>query len=96
MNAPDRRSPSALAEQRFDAWVDAIRAALKPGERFVANLAGEATDFARLNRGKVRQAGSVEQDDLAIRLVRGARHAEHVLSMSGQADDDRQGQDQNQ
>jgi len=88
MNAPDRNR-SVQAEQRFAAWVDAIRAALKPGERFVANLAGEATDFARLNRGKVRQAGSVDQDDLAIRLVRGARHAEHVLAMSGHADDDR-------
>ena len=79
----------AAARERFDAWVDAIRAALVPGERFVANLAGEATDFARLNRGKVRQAGSVEQDELAIRLVRGARHAEHTLAMSGNAADDR-------
>ena len=88
MMAPERNA-SANAEQRFDAWVDAIRASLAPGERFVANLAGEATDFARLNRGKVRQAGSVEQDDLAIRLVRGARHAEHTLAMSGNAADDR-------
>jgi hypothetical protein len=80
---------SIAAEQRFGAWVDALRAALAPGERFVANLAGESTDFARLNRGKVRQAGSVEQDELAIRLVRGARHAEHTLQMSGNAADDR-------
>jgi predicted Zn-dependent protease len=88
MNAPERNA-SASAEQRFDTWVDAIRATLAPGERFVANLAGESTDFARLNRGKVRQAGSVEQDDLAIRLVRGARHAEHTLAMTGNAADDR-------
>ena len=88
MNSPERNA-SVAAEQRFGAWVDALRAALAPGERFVANLAGESTDFARLNRGKVRQAGSVEQDELAIRLVRGARHAEHTLAMSGNAADDR-------
>ena len=77
------------ARQRFDDWVDAIEASLAPGERYTATLAGESTDFARLNRGKVRQAGSVEQDELAIRLVRGMRHAEHALTMSGDPSRDR-------
>ena len=77
------------ARQRFDDWVAAIDAALAPGERYTATVAGESTDFARLNRGKVRQAGSVEQDELAIRLVHGARHAEHALTMSGNPSLDR-------
>jgi len=77
------------AQDRFDEWVGAIERALAPGERYTATCAGESTDFARLNRGKVRQAGSVEQHELAIRLVHGARHAEHVLAMSGNATEDR-------
>ena len=77
------------AEGRFAEWVAAIEGALAPGERYTATCAGEATDFARLNRGKVRQAGSVSQNELSIRLVRGARHAEHTLAMSGEARSDR-------
>ena len=67
--------PVERAERRFDGWVDAIRGALAPGERFIATCAGESTDFVRLNRGKVRQAGSVMQQELSIRLLRGKRHA---------------------
>ncbi len=78
-----------VAEERFDDWVRAIRDALAPGERFVATCAGESTDFVRLNRGKVRQAGSVFQQDLSIRLVSGARHAAHTMSMSGDPREDR-------
>ena len=78
-----------LAQARFGEWIEAVERALAPGERYTATCAGEATDFARLNRGKVRQAGSVEQQELAIRLVQGARHAEHVLAMSGNAAEDR-------
>jgi len=84
-----RPGPAALAEARFDGWVAAIRDSLALGERFVATCAGESTDFARLNRGKVRQAGSVSQQELSIRLVRGRRHAEHTMSMSGDAKEDR-------
>ncbi|HVJ74685.1 MAG TPA: metallopeptidase TldD-related protein [Casimicrobiaceae bacterium] len=80
--------PSA-AQDRFGDWVAAIESALAPGERYTATCAGESTDFARLNRGKVRQAGSVEQHELAVRLVQGARHAEHALAMSGNAVEDR-------
>ena len=77
-----------VAQDRFREWVGAIERALAPGERYTATCAGEATDFARLNRGKVRQAGSVEQNALAIRLVQGTRHAEHALAMSGNAPED--------
>ena len=80
-------SPSS-AEQHFHAWLAALGRALAPGERFTATCAGEATDFARLNRGKVRQAGSVAQNEFSIRLVRGSRHAEHTLSMTGNAAED--------
>ena len=90
MNARDLSAGAAsTAEERFGDWVAAIERALAPGERYTVTCAGEATDFARLNRGKVRQAGSVEQNELAIRLVHGARHAEHTLSMTLNAAEDR-------
>jgi predicted Zn-dependent protease len=81
---------AAAAEQRFADWTSTIERALAPGERYTATCAGEATDFARMNRGKVRQAGSVLQNELSIRLVRGARHAEHTLAMTGDAPVDRE------
>ncbi|GMU71036.1 MAG: hypothetical protein AMXMBFR42_05030 [Burkholderiales bacterium] len=81
--------PVERAERRFDGWVEAIRGVLAPGERFIATCAGESTDFVRLNRGKVRQAGSVMQQELSIRLLRGKRHAAHTMSMSGDPAEDR-------
>jgi len=79
-----------VAEERFGDWTSTIERALAPGERYTATCAGEATDFARMNRGKVRQAGSVLQNELSIRLVRGARHAEYTLAMTGDAPVDRE------
>ncbi|MCC7114454.1 MAG: TldE/PmbA family protein [Burkholderiales bacterium] len=91
MNAPDSpvAAVGARARARFEEWAAQIGRALEPGERYAANYAGEATDFVRMNRGRIRQAGSVEQHALAIRLVRGARHAEHAVELTGMADDDR-------
>ena len=90
MRAFGGNDAAAAAEQRFGDWTSTIERALAPGERYTATCAGEATDFARMNRGKVRQAGSVLQNELSIRLVRGARHAEHTLAMTGDAPVDRE------
>jgi predicted Zn-dependent protease len=67
----------------FDALVNAIDAAVQSGERHTSWFSAEETDFVRINRGKVRQAGSVSQRYMEIRLVRGQRHASHSLSLSG-------------
>ena len=72
-------------EAHFLAVAEGLDRALGAGERYVASLEAEASDFVRLNRGKVRQAGHVEQRYLRVRLVAGARHAEHVLSLAGDA-----------
>ncbi|CAG1001574.1 hypothetical protein BURK1_02901 [Burkholderiales bacterium] len=89
MAAADARGVAANAEERFRDAIAAIESALAPGERYTATASGEATDFARMNRGKVRQAGSVAQHTLSVRLVRGSRHATHALAMSGDAAADR-------
>ncbi len=70
-------------EHAFHAIADALQASLAAGERYTAWLESEATDFVRMNRGQVRQPGSVTQQYLTVRLVHGERHAAHVLSISG-------------
>ncbi len=72
-------------EAHFLTVVEALDRALGTGERYVASLEAEASDFVRMNRGKVRQAGRVEQRYLRLRLIHGARHAEHVLTLAGDA-----------
>jgi predicted Zn-dependent protease len=72
-------------EAHFLEIAKALDGAIGAGERYIAALDAEASDFVRLNRGKVRQAGRVEQRYLRLRLVHGARHAEHVMTLSGDA-----------
>ncbi|MFO1306173.1 MAG: metallopeptidase TldD-related protein [Burkholderiales bacterium] len=75
-------------EAYFEDIVTVVRGALAPGERFTATLDAEDTDFVRMNRGKVRQPGSVSQRYLSVRLIAGTRHAEHTLSLRGDLRDD--------
>jgi predicted Zn-dependent protease len=60
-----------------------IQQSLAQSERFTAAFDAEDTDFVRMNRGKVRQPGTVSQRYLSIGLIRGARHADHMLSLTG-------------
>ena len=66
---------------------DRLARELRPGEILLSNFGGERSDFVRFNRGKVRQAGSVEQRSLSLRLVRGRRQASASLDIAGNADD---------
>ena len=70
-------------EAYFSSLVDALERALGAGERFTATFGAEQSDFVRMNRGKVRQPGTVSQRYLTVRLVKGTRHADHTLSLSG-------------
>lgn len=58
-------------------------------EGFALHLAGEDTSFVRLNRGKVRQPGSVQQLEASLVLYSGKRQASAQLQLAGQPDDDR-------
>ena len=70
-------------EAFFEAMTRAVQKALAPGERFTLTFDAEDTDFVRMNRGKVRQPGTVSQRYLSVRLIEGTRHAEHTLSLTG-------------
>jgi predicted Zn-dependent protease len=60
---------------------------LRAGEVLLCGFAGERSDFVRFNRGRVRQAGSVEQRALSLRLVHGRRQASASLDIAGSAED---------
>ena len=78
----------------MEAYFSDIAAALDglivAGETYTACFSGEASDFVRFNRGRVRQPGSVEQRYLHVDLIQGARHASHRLSLSGVLASDRE------
>jgi|SRR5690349_10435355 predicted Zn-dependent protease len=60
---------------------------LAPGETLLCNLSAERSDFVRFNQARVRQAGSVEQRYLHVRLVRDRRQAAATLALAGSDDD---------
>lgn len=66
---------------------DRLGRALLPGEVLLLYLSGERSDFVRFNRDKVRQAGSVEQRYLTVRLVREGRQAAATLAIAGNGGD---------
>jgi predicted Zn-dependent protease len=75
-----------LKDHFFDVS-DRLRRELRADEILLSNLAAERSDFVRFNKGKVRQAGSVEQRSLSLRLVRGRRHAAATLAIGGSSED---------
>lgn len=67
----------------FESLATVVAQSLQGGERFTMTFDAEETDFVRMNRGKVRQPGTVAQRYLSVRLIAGTRHAEHALSLTG-------------
>ncbi|HSQ82047.1 MAG TPA: metallopeptidase TldD-related protein [Casimicrobiaceae bacterium] len=70
-------------EAYFNQVAAVVDRALVAGERHATWFSAEQSDFVRMNRGKVRQPGRVVQRYLDIRLICGARHATHSLSLTG-------------
>lgn len=62
---------------------------LGAGEVLLLNHIGEQTDFVRLNRNRVRNAGHVHQRSLRLDLIAGGRSAAAVAQVSGHGDADR-------
>ena len=90
MNAPrDIPTPPALMEAYFQDLAAILDRALVAGETYVAWFSAEASDFVRMNRGKVRQPGAVAQRYLEIELIHGKRHASHRVSLAGTLAEDR-------
>ncbi len=74
-------------KEHFFSLADGLASRLRADETLLCNLAGERSDFVRFNRGRVRQAGSVAQAELTLRLVRARRQAAATLDIAGTGDD---------
>jgi len=72
------------AQGYFDELVTAATSSLVGDEVLLANVAGERTDFIRLNNGDVRQAGTIDQRVLSVDLIEGRRHVAGSISLSGE------------
>lgn len=72
----------------FDRLVTTATSGLVGDEVLLANVAGERTDFIRLNHGDVRQAGSIDQRTLTVDLVEGRRHTGGRIRLTGDASAD--------
>ena len=74
--------------ERFNALAARLEASLKAGEALLCNLSAERSDFVRFNKALVRQAGTVEQAYLTLRLVRERRQASATVALAGNGDDE--------
>jgi predicted Zn-dependent protease len=74
-------------QEQFFALADFLSTQMRAGEIFTSWFSGEQSDFVRFNHGKVRQAGSVQQRHIALRLIRNGRHASQSLALTGGAAD---------
>jgi predicted Zn-dependent protease len=81
--------PASSAHARFLDLARHLDDSLRPGEDHTLWLQGEESDFVRFNHGRVRQPGTVRQDELTLRLIRGQRHASADLTLSGEEAEDR-------
>ena len=72
----------------FFATADRLARGLRAGETLLCNLSAERSDFVRFNHARVRQAGSVEQGYLDLRLVRDRRQATATVTLDGEGHED--------
>jgi predicted Zn-dependent protease len=74
---------SSDMQSYFYELADSLSIALKGQELFTSTLESEESNFCRLNGGKVRQAGTVRQTQMALTLIDGRRHGEAALTLTG-------------
>jgi len=70
-------------KEQFYGLADRLEKTLKQGETLLCNLSAERSDFVRFNKALVRQAGSVEQSYLNLRLVRDGRQVSASIALAG-------------
>ena len=69
---------------RFFTTAERLTRGLRQGETLLCNLSAERSDFVRFNHARVRQAGTVEQAYLTLRLVRDGRQASATVMLDGE------------
>ena len=62
-------SKDNVIEQHFDKICDSLFAGLKEKETLALTLEAEESQFTRINGGKIRQAGLVNDAELGLDLI---------------------------
>jgi len=75
-------------EAYFRELSDALCSHAGDDETLLLNYRGEDSDFVRLNRNKIRQAGHVRQQALQLDLVHNGRSSSAVMQLTGRRGDD--------
>ncbi|MBK1704435.1 TldD/PmbA family protein [Halochromatium glycolicum] len=73
----------------FFAMAEQVFAHLRGDERLFLSLRSEQSDFVRFNRNRVRQAGALQTQELALTLIEGARQVQASCNLSGDPETDR-------
>ena len=81
-------SPLLSQAEQFELLVQWLRTAMHSDEKFTLSYNAEASEFIRFNKGKVRQAGQVQQASLDFKLINNGRHADVHLTLAGEPDVD--------
>lgn len=71
---------------QFDALARFVAASARGGEVLFAALRAERADYLRVNRARVRQAGTVERAVVMLRLIDGQRQARIACTLGAPAD----------
>ena len=79
----EQTAGQSVMEGYFHEVAALLDSTLATGEAYTAWFSAEASDFVRMNQGKVRQPGTVVQRYLDIDLIRGAKHASYRVSLAG-------------
>lgn len=75
-------------QSAFQRLADDAMASARGDEVLLCTYRGEDSDFVRFNHARIRQAGSVHQGRISLRLIKGRRHAGAWLTLSGEHDAD--------
>lgn len=76
-------------QEYFYQLADYLSSLLHADEVYTCSFSAEDSDFVRFNRSAVRQAGAVSQRYFELDLIKGQRHSEGTISLSGDLDTDR-------
>ena len=74
--------------EQFQALVAWLRTAINSPEQFTVSYDAEASQFIRFNKGRVRQAGQVQQASLSLKLIHEGRHADVSMTLAGATEED--------
>src|SRR5688500_18083024 len=78
---------ATLLKADFFQLVDGLSGSLQSDEVLLCSLSAERSDFVRFNAARVRQAGSVDQHYLQLRLIHARRQAYASVALAGSAGD---------